>query len=293
MATITKLEDLENIEEYLRGLQKLEVTLKDPSSKNPIKKTIAKYAAMKELYEDPMVLQKLKMELQAILMVIVKQSGKSGTLMSSKALNKFIDTQEETMEVVRQKRLVQILTDRQAKDRLNVYLMTLEKETNILKADIELYKLNAKIAGMTDRQILTQLVDAGKNNVGPTAQFEKASEKLAVSSARREAQDKAMAEYRQEALPGEDWEWITISSKPCPDCIERGGKVLSLDEWKTLGFPGDGRTICGSYCMCQLLPVHVSSEMFPDQKSFKYDLKNTVLTTAQELRTLNSKKAQK
>ena len=115
---------------------------------------------------------------------------------------------------------------------------------------------------------------------------------MAIAAARREAQSKSFDEYRQTADQNEEWEWITISAKPCPDCIERGGKVLSLDDWKAIGTPGDGRTICGSYCMCELIPVSISADMFPDQKSFKYDLKETVLTTAKELRLLNSAKAE-
>jgi hypothetical protein len=212
--------------------------------------------------------------------------------MGEKALERFISGKELSMEALRQKTLTRMLTTRQAKDRMAVYLMTLDKQTGILKADIDIYKMNAKIAGFTDQAILEQLVTAGKDGVGITAQFEKASEKMAVAAARREAQSKSFDEYRQEAGADEEWEWITISGKPCPDCIERGGKVLPLDRWQDLGLPGDGRTICGSYCMCELIPVSISSEMFPDQKSFKYDLKETVLTTAKELRTLNSKAAE-
>jgi hypothetical protein len=293
MPTKTRLSDLENIEEYLRSLQKLELTLRDARAKNPIRMTISKYAVNKTLYEDPAVLLKLKQELQSLLAVIVKRSGEYGKLLGEKALERFISGKEASMEVLRQKRLVSMLTTRQARDRMAVYFMSLEKEINILKADIDIFKLNAKIAGFTNQETLEQLVAAGKDNVGLTAQFEKASEKLAVAAARREAQSKSFDEYRQAAQPGEEWEWITISSKPCPDCIERGGKVLPLETWQGLGTPGDGRTICGSYCMCQLIPVSISSEMFPDQKSFKYDLKETVLTTAKELRTLNSKAAEK
>jgi hypothetical protein len=292
MPTKTRLADLENIEEYLRSLQKLEITLRDQTGNNPIHATIVKYAAMKAFYEDPAVLMKLKAELQTILAVVVKRSGNAGTLMGEKALERFISGKELSMEALRQKRLVTMLTDRQARDRMAVYLMTLEKETSILNADIQIYKMNAKIAGFTDQQILEQLVSAGKDNVGLTAQFEKSSEKMAIAAARREAQSKSFDEYRQAADPNEEWEWITISSKPCPDCIERGGKVLSLDDWQAIGTPGDGRTICGSYCMCQLIPVSISADMFPDQKSFKYDLKETVLTTAKELRLLNSAKAE-
>ena len=292
MITKTRLADLENIEEYLRSLQKLEITLRDQTGNNPIHATIVKYAAMKSFYEDPAVLMKLKAELQTILAVVVKRSGNAGTLMGEKALERFISGKELSMEALRQKRLVTMLTDRQARDRMAVYLMSLEKETNILKADIQIYKMNAKIAGFTDQQTLEQLVSAGKDNVGLTAQFEKSSEKMAIAAARREAQSKSFDEYRQTADQNEEWEWITISAKPCPDCIERGGKVLSLDDWKAIGTPGDGRTICGSYCMCELIPVSISADMFPDQKSFKYDLKETVLTTAKELRLLNSAKAE-
>jgi len=169
----------------------------------------------------------------------------------------------------------------------------LQRDVGVLASNIDLYKLNMRAAGISPQKAIEQLVTAGKEGVGLAAQFEKSAASLAVASARREAQSQALAEYIEQTAPGEDWEWITISTNTCPDCMERGGKVLPLASWQQLGTPGEGRTICGPACMCQLIPHKISSELFPEQKSYKYDLNKTVLTTAQELRTLNSKKAQK
>ena len=79
---------------------------------------------------------------------------------------------------------------------------------------------------------------------------------------------------------------MTISASPCPDCEIRAGTILSFDEWEKMGKPGDGRTICRSSCLCKLIPVSVSEDLFPDVKTFTWDKESGVLSTASEMRTM-------
>ena len=49
--------------------------------------------------------------------------------------------------------------------------------------------------------------------------------------------------------------WITVHDKRvCPDCISRHGQVRSMAEWRIIGLPRSGWSICGGSCRCQLVP---------------------------------------
>jgi hypothetical protein len=50
------------------------------------------------------------------------------------------------------------------------------------------------------------------------------------------------------------WTWITTSSGPCHDCLDRHNETKSYDEWEELGLPGAGATECGFHCLCVLVP---------------------------------------
>jgi len=49
--------------------------------------------------------------------------------------------------------------------------------------------------------------------------------------------------------------WQVESGRPCPDCSARSGQVHSYEYWESVGLPKEGLTICGSYCLCRLVPA--------------------------------------
>lgn len=55
---------------------------------------------------------------------------------------------------------------------------------------------------------------------------------------------------------GEDdnWEWITTSGNPCVDCNPRHGQVKTYTEWRDLGLPRSGFSVCDMHCKCVLVP---------------------------------------
>ena len=53
----------------------------------------------------------------------------------------------------------------------------------------------------------------------------------------------------------EIWVWVAIGDdKLCEDCDKRNGEKMTLDEWKSIGLPGAGTTICQDNCRCGLAP---------------------------------------
>lgn len=50
------------------------------------------------------------------------------------------------------------------------------------------------------------------------------------------------------------WEWITTSADPCDDCAPRHGVLHTYEEWRGLGLPRSGFSVCGDHCKCSLVP---------------------------------------
>ena len=48
--------------------------------------------------------------------------------------------------------------------------------------------------------------------------------------------------------------WQTTSDNICPDCMELHGETHTMEEWILIGLPGNGQTVCRTYCKCMLLP---------------------------------------
>ena len=48
--------------------------------------------------------------------------------------------------------------------------------------------------------------------------------------------------------------WQTAGGNVCPDCKERSGRVRTMDQWRLVGIPKSGFSVCGSNCNCVLVP---------------------------------------
>ena len=53
----------------------------------------------------------------------------------------------------------------------------------------------------------------------------------------------------------ENFQWVTVGTKVCPDCGPRGGTTLTWDQWVSEGLPGSGWSVCRGYCYCVLDPT--------------------------------------
>jgi tRNA(Ile)-lysidine synthase TilS/MesJ len=52
--------------------------------------------------------------------------------------------------------------------------------------------------------------------------------------------------------------WIAVMINTCPDCMERHGRIFTMDEWEEKGIPGAGFTVCRSHCQCDLVDADVA-----------------------------------
>lgn len=296
MANNQSDQNLKNLEEYLAGLQEIEIGINE--ARNPINKIQRRHTTNESFYAsilsagESMKQIELQRELEEWLERLTKKSGTKGRLMSKRAMDLFLERSERRDITQKQLAALNQLNDRQIERRIMLYRKQIEKEVTLLGNEIEEFFLNAKTAGLSKKETLSQLIKASRDDKGLAAGFEKRMKRISINAARREAQDQAVEEYRKIAKPGESWQWIAISTNPCPDCTARAGVVLPYSIWKKKGLPGSGSTICRSACKCQLVPVSVSDELFPDAKSYKWDKESLVLTTAQDARTFGAKSNQ-
>ena len=66
--------------------------------------------------------------------------------------------------------------------------------------------------------------------------------------------DLSQGEIFEEDPAAAVWEWIVTSSNPCPDCLPRHHEKATYEEWKSIGLPRSGFSVCKERCKCVLLP---------------------------------------
>lgn len=291
--TTSERDALGLIEDDLIADQVLEVTLSSDDS--PVQKTVDKYAKNPVLYLQDTKVQAMVFELEKMIKQYTKDAGKKGRLLSTKQMDRFLAASERIDKRQKARRLIFFASEKQAARRLEYAYLDLEKNVDILRHDIKLFKKNAKLAGFSAKETLKQLVDAGTDKAGIVQGFAKRAKSVAVAAVRREKAAAKIDEYRRQVKPTVKYDWITISTKPCPDCTARAGVALTYDEWVAKGLPGAGRTICGVFCNCDIIPTPIVKEMGIEVKEYNWDPEKLVLTTASEARTFGAKshKAQK
>ena len=282
----TEAQNIKALSDQLAEEQAIAVNIRDDEGE--LHQIVDYYAGLPSLYADPEKVQELIDDLKGELAGYMQDANIRGNLMGKKRLEDFLDASERWQATQKEAMQIAKLSDLQAAKRLDIAYAELEKEGDVLKADINIFKMNASLAGFTDKEIIQQLVKANADDAGLAAGFAKRIKSVSESAVRRERTQSEIDKYREEFPDDSDWQWITVSVNPCPDCQARAGSVLTMTEWMDMGIPGSGRTICGRFCLCQLYPLKVADEMFPTVKEFKWDLESTVLTTPKEAKVLKS-----
>jgi len=290
-------QNLKNLEKYLASLQNLEMNIESDNSQ--IDKIIDKRSSYEsfflgvllagEIYQQELLVKELENWLNELLL----KAGGRGKVMSNEAIKRFLDKTERVY--LRKTALSKInrMSDLQALKRYNLYKKQLMNETSKMRNEIEEFFLAADAAGRSKKQALREIIRATHDRAGPVEGFRKRTKAILIQSARREASEQSITEYLKVSEPKELWRWIAISSRPCPDCSARAGVTLVIDKWRTMGLPGEGRTICGRWCKCQLVPITISDELFGDYHEFNWDKENLILTTNKEAKIFKAESNRK
>jgi len=285
-----ELEAIRDLEDALREADRIEINMKSDSANNAVEKVINLYGV--SIYTSEKAMQEMIDSLKAVLEAYIIEANKRGRLLGKKAMEKFLDESEAKDYTQKALRLIEQATEKRVAQRLELAFEELEKQHNILKSDINIYKKQRKIAGFTDKQTLSRLVKMRQSKTDMLQSFANEVKKVNVAASRREESQAEIDEYQTKVLPDEEWVWISISTKPCPDCMDRAGVQLPLERWMQYGIPGSGNTICGVFCRCKLRPISIAKDAHEEIKNFRYDKDRGVLITANEKRVFNAKSNQ-
>ena len=86
------------------------------------------------------------------------------------------------------------------------------------------------------------------------ARFETKVQGTARDTIRREVYSAQEAQFRQAGFGARtEYTWLAVGSGSCPDCISLHGTTRKLSAWNGQK-PGDGQTVCGASCRCELTP---------------------------------------
>ena len=131
-----------------------------------------------------------------------------------------------------------------------VTLMIFDAESFAL--NIDKYVTQLKANGIGDQTIEEQLskdMEEGGKIFGLLKNAIKASVVLGIAQAARFGQ---YEEYDMD----QEFTWVTVSGhRICIDCELRAGTILPFSDWESIGLPGSGWSVCGSYCYCVLDPT--------------------------------------
>lgn len=280
-----QIHDMED--EFLK-LQKLEIAIDSPQSKTS--RLIDKYAMSVATYMNAEKLEKLIKEAEGIIDDMRHKGQVRGRVMSLKTMAKYLDKSERSAKKHLTLDMIERQNSKRSQMRASLYVDELLRDANIMKADIELFRKRGQMAGLTKKEINRRLAMSALDSASPVNAFGKRLKTLEKAVLRREASASEIDEYLKKTKFTERWQWVTISAGPCPDCRIRAGVVMTFDAWQRKGLPGSGRTICRSSCMCKLLPLPISEELFPETKTFTWDKESGVLTTFQEMKVFGADK---
>ena len=86
------------------------------------------------------------------------------------------------------------------------------------------------------------------------ARFETKVQAASRDTIRRQAYEAQEAQFVNAGFgPNAKYTWISVGEGSCPDCLALHGETRTLTAWSGKR-PGDGGTVCGGSCRCQLIP---------------------------------------
>jgi hypothetical protein len=119
--------------------------------------------------------------------------------------------------------------------------------------DLNTFVQTMRQSGASDQVIRNALLkdlDVGGRIFGQFKNGMKNATKNGVTSAGNIASQKTYVDAGVK-----NFKWITVSAKPCDDCLRRHDEVGTMEYFSTIGLPKSGFSVCGIHCQCQLEPV--------------------------------------
>tara|TARA_R100001530_G_scaffold46861_1_gene35223 strand:+ start:454 stop:1725 length:1272 start_codon:yes stop_codon:yes gene_type:complete len=116
-----------------------------------------------------------------------------------------------------------------------------------------------KAQGMADnaiRQTLLNDLNSGGQLFGT---FRNKLKNTVKNGVQLSSNEKVNEEYKEKKI--KKVRWVAVSKgKACPDCIERDGKIYTLEELEIIGLPGSGFSVCQGNCKCEYVAENYKDE---------------------------------
>ena len=143
-------------------------------------------------------------------------------------------------------------TPQHIRDAMTLTLSNMALEAEKVQLTLQQLIQQARVGGMDLAEIERMLLEDLRTGGQLFGDFRKNFK----SQMRYSVEEVARGEIFEKHKDVKFWEWVAVKDgKLCPDCADRNGRPMTLDEWRRIGIPGAGRTICQRACRCALTPA--------------------------------------
>ena len=142
-------------------------------------------------------------------------------------------------------------TPQHIRDAMTLTLTNMALEAEKMQLTLQQLIRQARVGGMDLAEIELMLLDDLKTGGQLFGDFRANFKSQMRYSVEEVARGEIFEAHKDVGL----WTWISVfDKKRCPDCDRRHGQTKTLDQWRSEGLPGAGRTICQRACRCFLSP---------------------------------------
>ena len=130
-----------------------------------------------------------------------------------------------------------------------VLMIQLERIVEHTTLNLESLVRTMRITGASDKVIREVLLNDLENGGRIFGQFKNQFKGLGEYGIGHLAQAGINARLPEDEI----LKWQAVGKSICPDCAERHGQEGTVEEWKLIGEPQSGFSICGLHCKCTLV----------------------------------------
>ena len=124
--------------------------------------------------------------------------------------------------------------------------------------EIQTRLITMQAAGMSRDAAITALTaSVGEGSSIAANTYKNAMKNLVKNAIRGAANAQMVDRYLQTKI--KLFRWVTVSGDPCPQCLSRQGKLLTMRGWQAAGFPKSGFSVCDDNCKCIIVPAGFES----------------------------------
>lgn len=124
--------------------------------------------------------------------------------------------------------------------------------------DLEGIVAEMRLSGISDDAIRNLLLaDLAEGGI-IFGQYKNAVKNMAKNSAEWAGSIASRTIFEEKGI--KEFQWVTAGGNVCPDCEDRHLETRSMEEWRLVGLPKSGFSVCRQHCNCVLVPGTYTGE---------------------------------